>query len=100
MMRIISCKLLKNKQTTVQRSEYQPPQPDGRRSLAREKTGSPSLNFLFVLDPALFGRHWSPQPSCAPAAWSLVFRELKAAFPRLTFGDRESRQRSSFLVPA
>lgn len=38
LMKIISCKLLKNKQTMVPRSEEQPPQPDGHRSLAREKT--------------------------------------------------------------
>lgn len=32
-----------------------------------------------------------------PPRQSLVFRELKAAFPRLGFGDRESRKEAAFL---
>lgn len=35
LMKIISCKLLTNKETTIQGFEPQPPQPDGHRSLAR-----------------------------------------------------------------
>lgn len=40
------------------------------------------------------------RPFHAPDTQSLVYRELKEAFPRLGLGDRESRQRSGFLVPA
>lgn len=66
LMKIISCKLLKNKQTTIQRFNNSPLSQMAAGALPgrkkKKKKRSPTLNFLFVLDPALFGCHWSPAP--------------------------------------
>lgn len=97
LMKIISCKLLKNKVwRTAPSARWLQETCQGENMISRPEFPLCSGPCSLWMSSVPHHHHHS----CAPGSQSLEFRELKAAFLRLEFGDSEISQRSSFLVPA